>query len=173
MRVLVTGATGKVGQHFITRFLEDPRWPQASVRALCHNRTVEPTDRIEVVKGSISDRAVVEKAVSGATHIVHLSTVKEDPDTAMDVSVKGTFLLLEAARASDDFRQFLHVSGDCAVGHIFQPYDGPVSETAPRKAYQGVYALSKVLEEAMLEQYYVQYDLNGCCLRAPWIMEKD
>ena len=32
---------------------------------------------------------------------------------------------------------------------------------------------SKVLEEVMLEQYYTQYDLNGCCLRAPWIMEKD
>jgi UDP-glucose 4-epimerase len=25
----------------------------------------------------------------------------------------------------------------------------------------------------MLEQYYVQYNLDGCCLRAPWIMEKD
>jgi nucleoside-diphosphate-sugar epimerase len=25
----------------------------------------------------------------------------------------------------------------------------------------------------MLEQYIIQYDLNGCCLRAPWIMEKD
>ena len=25
----------------------------------------------------------------------------------------------------------------------------------------------------MLEQYYVQYDLTGCCLRAAWIMEKD
>ena len=25
----------------------------------------------------------------------------------------------------------------------------------------------------MLEQYSLQYDLNGCCLRAPWIMEKD
>ena len=25
----------------------------------------------------------------------------------------------------------------------------------------------------MLEQYYIQYELNGCCLRAPWIMEKD
>ena len=34
-------------------------------------------------------------------------------------------------------------------------------------------ALSKVLEEVLLEQYYRQYDLNGCCLRAPWIMEKD
>ena len=39
--------------------------------------------------------------------------------------------------------------------------------------YPGCYALSKVLEEVMLEQYYIQYDLNGCCLRAPWIMEKD
>ena len=25
----------------------------------------------------------------------------------------------------------------------------------------------------MLELYYTQYDLNGWCLRAPWIMEKD
>ena len=25
----------------------------------------------------------------------------------------------------------------------------------------------------MLEQVMIQYDLNGCCLRAPWIMEKD
>ena len=25
----------------------------------------------------------------------------------------------------------------------------------------------------MLEQYYIQYGLNGCCLMAPWIMEKD
>ena len=26
----------------------------------------------------------------------------------------------------------------------------------------------QVLEECMLEQYYVQYGLNGCCLMAPW-----
>jgi nucleoside-diphosphate-sugar epimerase len=25
----------------------------------------------------------------------------------------------------------------------------------------------------MLEQFAIQYGLNGCCLRAPWIMEKD
>ena len=48
-----------------------------------------------------------------------------------------------------------------------------MTETQKHTAYPGCYALSKVLEEVMLEQYYVQYDLNGCCLRAPWIMEKD
>ena len=51
--------------------------------------------------------------------------------------------------------------------------DIPVTETQKHSAYPGCYALSKVLEEVMLEQYYIQYDLNGCCLRAPWIMEKD
>jgi nucleoside-diphosphate-sugar epimerase len=30
-----------------------------------------------------------------------------------------------------------------------------------------------VLEEVMLEQYGIQYGLNGVTLRAPWIMEKD
>src|SRR5262249_312411 len=40
-------------------------------------------------------------------------------------------------------------------------------------AYAGCYALSKVLEEVMLEQYGIQHDLNVSCLRAPWIMEKD
>jgi nucleoside-diphosphate-sugar epimerase len=48
-----------------------------------------------------------------------------------------------------------------------------VTETQRHSAYPGCYALSKVLEEVMLEQYYIQYNLNGCCLRAPWIMEKD
>ncbi|MCS6757755.1 MAG: hypothetical protein MO852_00410 [Candidatus Devosia euplotis] len=30
-----------------------------------------------------------------------------------------------------------------------------------------------MLEEVMLEQYYGQYGINGCYLRAPWVMEKD
>ena len=58
-------------------------------------------------------------------------------------------------------------------GHFFYPHPIPVTETQKHSAYPGCYALSKVLEEVMLEQYYIQYNLDGCCLRAPWIMEKD
>ncbi len=36
MLVLVTGATGKVGQAFPARFLSDARWSGARVRARCH-----------------------------------------------------------------------------------------------------------------------------------------
>ena len=123
MRILVTGATGKVGQVFLDRLFSDDRFSHASARALCNNREVETHDRLDMVKGSISDREVVKQALEGITHIVHLATCKEVPETVMDVSIKGMFWLLE--------------------------------------------------EETMLEQYYHQYDLDGCCLRAPWIMEKD
>ena len=73
----------------------------------------------------------------------------------------------------DAFAQFILIGGDAGMGHFFYPHPVPVTETQKHSAYPGCYALSKVLEEVMLEQYYIQYDLNGCCLRAPWIMEKD
>jgi nucleoside-diphosphate-sugar epimerase len=91
----------------------------------------------------------------------------------MDVAVKGLFWLLEECRISPTFQQFILIGGDCSVGHFFYPHLVPVTEQQKHTAYPGCYALSKVLEEVMLEQYYIQYDLNGCCLRAPWIMEKD
>jgi nucleoside-diphosphate-sugar epimerase len=172
-RILVTGATGKVGQTFIRRLFEDERFNAFTVRALCHNRKLDPHQRLEVVHGSISQREAVNQAMEGATHVLHLATCKETPDEIMDVAIKGMFWLLEACRVSPTFRQFILIGGDAAVGHCVYPHPIPVTETQKHTAYPGCYALSKVLEEAMLEQYYIQYDLNGCCLRAPWIMEKD
>lgn len=173
VRILVTGATGKVGQAFIRRVLTAPPVAEFSVRALCHQRRLAPAPGLEVVNGSISDRAVVEAAMEGVTHVLHLATCKETPDAIMDVAVKGMFWLLEAARKSPTLRQFILIGGDAGMGHFFYPHPIPVTETQRHTAYAGCYALSKVLEEVMLEQYGIQSGLNGCCLRAPWIMEKD
>lgn len=172
-KILVTGAAGKVGQAFIRRFLADARFNGDSIRALCHNRTLDETNWLEVVKGSIADRDAVRRAVQGVTHVLHLATCKETPEDVMDVTVKGLFWLLEECRGSPDFQQFILIGGDAGMGHFFYPHPVPVTETQKHSAYPGCYALSKVLEEVMLEQYYIQYDLNGCCLMAPWIMEKD
>jgi nucleoside-diphosphate-sugar epimerase len=172
-RILVTGATGKVGQVFISRFLADPRFDGFIVRALCHHRRLETGPRLEVTAGSIEHRQVVEEAMAGVTHVLHLATSKETPDTIMDVAIKGMFWLLEACRTSSTFTQFILIGGDAGVGHFVYPHPIPVTESQKHSSYPGCYALSKVLEEVMLEQYYIQYDLNGCCLRAPWIMEKD
>jgi nucleoside-diphosphate-sugar epimerase len=172
-RILVTGATGKAGRLLIDRVLGEPSYSSYAIRALCHNRTLDPSERLEVLRGSIEDRSVVEQAMRGVTHVVHLATSKETPESIMDVAIKGMFWLLESCRASPTFKQFIMIGGDAGMGHFVYPHPIPVTETQKHSAYQGCYALSKVLEEVMLEQYYIQYDLNGCCLRAPWIMEKD
>jgi UDP-glucose 4-epimerase len=173
MKLLVTGPTGKVGTALMQHVLTQDRFADCEVVALCHNRTLPPQDRVTVRRGSLADAKTVKAALEGVTHVVHLAAVKESPDLAIDVAVKGMFLLLEEFRISPTARQFILISGDCAVGHIFHAYPGPVTEDAPRRAYPGCYALTKVIEEVMLEQYHIQYGLNGCCLRAPWIMEKD
>jgi len=172
-RILVTGATGKVGSSFINRVLGAHSDPNVTIRALCHNRRLEPRPRLEIVRGSISEREAVRQAIQGVTHVVHCATCKEAPDEVMDVTVKGLFWLLEECRTSPSFRQIILIGGDAALGHFFYPHPIPVTEQQKHSAYPGCYALSKVLEEVMLEQYFIQYDLSGCCLRAPWIMEKD
>ncbi len=183
-RLLITGATGKVGQAFLRRTLgkcnalrytpsEKSLLDGWVFRALCHQRPLDPAPGLEVVRGSISDRAVVAAAMRDVTHVLHLATCKETPDAIIDVAVKGMFWLLEEARTSPTLRQFILIGGDAAVGHFFYPHPAPVAEIQRHSAYPGCYALSKVLEEVMLEQSGIAYDLNGCCLRAPWIMEKD
>lgn len=171
--LLVTGATGKVGRAFIRQMLEDAGFGRFRLRALCHKRTLPAQERLECMHGSIQNRDDVQRALEGVTHVLHLATSKETPDDVMDVAVKGMFWLLEGCRMSTTFRQFVLVGGDAAVGHFYYAHPAPVVETQPHTAYPGCYALSKVLEEVMLQQYQVQYGLNGCCLRAPWIMEKD
>lgn len=169
--ILVTGATGKVGRRFIDRLHEDH--PNDRIRALCHHRALPESSWLSVVRGSIAERTVVDAAMRDVSHVVHLATCKETPEDVMDVTVKGLFWLLEAARMSPSLHRFMLIGGDAAMGHFVYPHPLPVTETQRWSPYPGCYALSKVLEEAMLEQYYVQYGLDGCCLRAPWIMEKD
>src|ERR1035438_399652 len=135
-RILVTGATGKVGGHFIEQLLATDNDPNLRVRALCHNRLLEPKARLEFVHGSISDREVVRKAVEGSTHILHCATCKETPDDVIDVTVKGLFWLLEECRTSATFEQFILLGGDCSVGHFFYPHPVPVTEQQKHTAYR-------------------------------------
>ncbi len=173
MKLLVTGATGKVGQNFLADFIGRKEHKNCSIVALCNNRVIPETDRISVVQGSLSDPAIIRQALDGVTHVLHMAAVKESPDMVIDVAIKGMFLMLEEFRQSPTAEQFILIGGDCSVGHIFHDYPTPITEESDRKAYPGCYALTKVLEEVMLEQYGIQYGLNGTILRAPWIMEKD
>lgn len=166
-RVLVTGASGKVGRSLMPVLLEQGY----EVRAVQHHSPVE-CEGVEVVQGSVSDLEFVKTAVKGMDAICHLATTKEDPDSFIDVSVRGTFNLLDAARKAE-VKQFILAGGDAALGIFFYPNPEPLSERSPLRAYPGYYAFSKVLEEEMCNQYGIQYKLPVTILRFSWIFDED
>lgn len=165
--VAVFGASGKLGRHVLP--LLQRRGLNA--RVLVH-RTPVAGGNVETVVGSITDQEVVREVVRGVDAVVQMATTKEDPDTFFDVSIRGTWNVLEACRR-EDLQQFLLLGGDAAFGIWFYSHPTPIDETHAHMAYPGYYAFSKVIEEVMTEQYGIQYGVPVSILRSSWVFEKD
>ena len=163
--VAVFGASGKLGQHAL-HALKRRGW---AVRALVHRTAVAEA---ACVQGDIADPRAVDDVVRGAEIVVQLATAKEDAATFFDVSVRGTFNILEACRRHG-VKQLILFGGDAALGIWFYPQPIPIDENHPRAAYPGYYAFSKVIEEVMAEQYAIQYGVPVTVLRSSWVFEGD
>jgi UDP-glucose 4-epimerase len=165
--VAIFGASGKLGRHVLSALARRG----CQVRALVHRTPVEG-EGIVSISGSITDAEAVDETVRGADIVVHLATTKEDADTFFDVSLKGTFTILEACRRHG-VRQVILFGGDAALGIWFYPQPIPLDENHPLTAYPGYYAFSKVMEETMAAQYAVQYGVPVTVLRSSWVFEED
>ena len=163
--VAVFGASGKLGRHALGVLARRG----CAVRALVH-RTSVPS--VASIPGNIADANAVDEVVRGCDIVVQLATAKEDAETFFDVSVRGTFNILEACRRHD-VKQFILFGGDAALGIWFYPQPVPIDEDHPRTAYPGYYAFSKVMEETMAEQYGIQYGVPVTVLRSSWVFERD
>jgi len=162
----VFGAAGKIGR----RLVELLRTMDVKVKALQHKSPVP--DQCEVVKGSVTDAEAVNECVRHSDVVLQLATTKEDPDSFFEVSVGGTFKILEACR-KQAIRQFILLGGDAAFGIWFYPQPTPIDENHPYQAYPGYYAFSKVIEEVMTRQYGIQYGVPFTILRSSWVFEGD
>lgn len=165
--IAIFGASGKIGRRAVALLLERG-W---KVRALVHRTPVEGAG-VESITGDITDAKAVTATVEGADVVVQMATTKEDPETFFDVSVKGTFQVLEACRHAK-ISQFLLLGGDASYGIWFRPQPIPIPESQALAAYPGYYAFSKVMEETMAWQYAAQYGLPVTVLRSSWVFEGD
>jgi nucleoside-diphosphate-sugar epimerase len=163
--VAIFGGSGKLGQHALGVLQRRG----CTVRALVHRA---PVAGALAVQGDIADARAVDEVVGGSRIVVQLATAKEDVATFFDVSVRGTFNILESCRRHG-VEQFILFGGDAALGIWFYPQPVPIDENHPRAAYPGYYAFSKVMEEAMAEQYRIQYGVPVTVLRSSWVFERD
>lgn len=165
----VFGGSGKLGQALIPRFLDRGM----SVTALIHSTPVGiEHERLTQVRGDVRRPDDVARTLEGAGGVLCLATTKEDPETFFDVSVRGTFNIVEACREQESVRQVILAGGDAACGIWFYPHSEPINEKHALMAYPGYYAFSKVLEEVIVQQYGIQYHVPWTILRMSWIFQE-
>ena len=167
-RVLVTGASGKLGGPVCEGLLEN----DYHVTAVKHRSPIN-VDGVEEIQVDLGNADAVEQLVAGSDAVLHLATCKEDRDGVIDVSARGTFNLLDAAMRTKSPKRFVLASGDAVNGIYFNKHPVPIREDMPMAAYPGYYPLSLVIEETLCRQYFHQAQVPTVCLRMSWIQSED
>ena len=119
MRILVTGATGFVGQCLVARLLE--RGGDRVAAFLLPNEAVPPAfeGRVEILRGDLRDRAAVLAAIKGAEFVYHVAGFISywvlDEAIMRAVNVEGTRAVVDACLECGVHR-LVHVSSVGAIG---------------------------------------------------------
>ena len=165
MKVLVTGATGFIGQHVV-------RWLTAeniSVRALVRHDTGAAAlhERgVEIVRGDLLDPQTLQGIATGVDAVVHTAGLvgsgRGSSQEYTAINVDGTRALLEEARRANA-KRFVHIStvGVYGLGALQRD----VQETQPLKPAGSAYVKSK----ADSEQLVLASGLPSVILRPYWV----
>ena len=146
MRILVTGAASML-MHAVATALHS-----RGDQVVClQRREITVPDGVEVVRGDLRDRAVVERAVQGCEAVVHGAArvgVLGTREDFASVNVEGTRLLIETARRGAVSR-FVHVSTP-SVAHVGHSLVGEVATPARTGRRGGAhYAETKAIAETL------------------------
>lgn len=159
MHILITGITGRIGSNVAARLVASGHtvrglvWPKDP-----RTEKLEPLG-VELVEGTLIEADDVDKAVDGVDAIYHLGAAFQGggPFTEsdyLDINVKGTFHVLEAARRNEQLKHLIFASTD-AIYAKYPPggMDEPIREDVLPRKPSGWYALSKSLGEELCNGY--------------------
>jgi uncharacterized protein YbjT (DUF2867 family) len=122
MRVLVTGASGFVGNEVVRELLNRGHEVRALVRPRSQKK-LQDRDRVEVVQGDCLHPEILQDAAQGCDAVIHLvGIIREFPGRGVTferVHVKATQNVVDAAKIAG-VRRYLHMS---ALGARPEPAD--------------------------------------------------
>ncbi|GEA17245.1 dTDP-glucose 4,6-dehydratase [Moorella sp. E306M] len=171
VKLLVTGGAGFIGSNFIRHILKEHHdWYIVNLDKLTYAgnlenlKDVEDNPRYRFVRGDIADRELVDHLfreekfdlVANLAAESHVDRSILDPAPFIETNVKGTKVLLEAAR-QHGVQKFLQVSTDEVYGSL-GPDDPPFTEESPIRP-NSPYSASKAAADLMCRAYFVTYGL--------------
>lgn len=169
MKALVTGAAGFVGGYLINCLREDMQYQVAAAKRETETLPV-PADQIlsfDLLDGQ-STRELLEAAQPDCIfHLAAQSSVAlswKDPWQTVDVNIKGTLNLLEAARALDKQPRILLIGSSEEYGHVRED-ELPVREENPVRP-GNLYAATKVCQTQIGKIYADAYGMPIVMVRA-------
>lgn len=124
MPVLVTGASGFLGGRLAEALALEGEQVTVLARAGSDLRHLSGLPRLRVVRGSLTDPGPLEDAVRDVTHIYHCAAASTDWAPAQvyfESNVRGTEMLLAAARTAHHLERFLHISTTDVYGYPMVP----------------------------------------------------
>lgn len=145
-KILVTGATGKVGSRLVKRLAQRGDHVRALVRGVTRAGHLRK-DRVELFEGDLLDADSLSAAVRGIDAVVHCAAFFRGatPEQAHAVNELGTQYLANAARAASVGR-FIFAS----TGLVYGPKDGGPAGEDDACAPVDAYPLSKLAAERFL-----------------------
>jgi dTDP-glucose 4,6-dehydratase len=174
VRLLVTGGAGFIGSNFVLRTAQTrPQWEVRVLDALTYAgnaANLEPVaDRVELVRGSVSDARLVDELVAECDMVVHFAAEShndnslDEPWPFVEANVLGTYQLLQAVRHHGV--RLHHVSTDEVYGDL--AIDDPARFTEqtpynPSSPYSATKAAADLLVRAWVRSFGVQATLSNC-----------
>lgn len=172
-KVLVTGADGFIGSHLVEHLLEE----RCRIKAfVCYNSfntwgwldtlPKEVLTQIEIFSGDVRDPNGVREAMQDVDIVFHLAALiaipysYHSPDSYVDVNLKGTLNILQAAREFNTGRVIVTSTSEVYGTALYVPID----EKHPRQG-QSPYSATKIGADYMADSFFRSFGLPVTIVR--------
>jgi NAD dependent epimerase/dehydratase len=171
--VLVTGADGFIGSHLVEYLIEQGYKVRAFVQYNSFNSygwldsfKKELLDQLEIFSGDIRDPNGVRVAMEGVDCVYHLAALiaipysYHSPDSYIDVNIKGTLNILQAARLHNTRRIIVTSTSEVYGTAQYVPID----EKHPFQG-QSPYSASKIGADRISESFFKSFNMPVTIVR--------
>jgi uncharacterized protein YbjT (DUF2867 family) len=146
--ILITGSTGFIGRHLVSRLVAQGELPRCLVRNINRAASILSVDTVEFVLGDTISSATLDTAVQGIDTIVHAAFITADHKQSTgnnyeETNVQGTANLIKAAKKAG-VKRIIEISG---LG---------TKPGKPGSYMQGRYMAEKMLKESGLDWTIIQ-----------------
>jgi UDP-glucose 4-epimerase len=177
MRVLVTGARGKVGRAVVAELLAHGHELLTTDLGLPTYERSEP-GAPHYVRADLTDAGAAFQVVRGVEAVVHCAAIPEPTQdvahTVFSNNLLGAFNLIEAC-VRFDVARLVNISSETVPGMVFaerplRPSYFPIDEQHPVQP-QDPYALAKHFAEQLCDAAVRRSDLRCISIRPTWVQD--